>query len=236
MTEAITLHQQQSDPLAYLTDSAAFEHIWRVAKAFSGSRMVPQHFQGKPEDTFVAIQMALQLDVNPLLCLQNMQVINGRPGFSASFAIGLANRRGPFLGPLTWSQTGEGDDLEVTCSATIEATGEVVSVSVSMAMAKAEGWTKNPKYRTMPAQMLRYRSATWLIRLYCPEVTCGLPATDELAQVQPVRVRPEPQTSNTVEMLNQQITAAVAVAPVADEQPQEVEIVSDSPGDPNDMF
>jgi hypothetical protein len=62
----------------------------------------------------------------------------------------------------------------------LAATGEIVSVNVSMAMAKADGWTKNAKYRSIPEQMLRYRSATWLIRLYCPEVTCGMQSTDEL--------------------------------------------------------
>ena len=187
MTENALTVADQSAPLAqqdrsldFLTDANAFEHIWRVATAFSGSKMVPAHFQGKPQDTFVAIQMALQLQINPLLCLQNVAVINGRPSFSAQFMIGLANSRGPFVGPLTWHSEGQGDSLSVTCQATLAATGEVVSVNVSMAMAKADGWTKNAKYRSIPEQMLRYRSATWLIRLYCPEVTCGMQSTDEL--------------------------------------------------------
>jgi hypothetical protein len=53
-----------------------------------------------------------------------------------------------------------------------------------MAMAEAEGWTKNPKYRTMPDQMLRYRSATMLIRLFAPEVMMGLPVAEEIDVVQ----------------------------------------------------
>lgn len=47
-------------------------------------------------------------------------------------------------------------------------------------MAKAENWTKNQKYRSMPEQLLRYRSATFLIRLYCPEVMVGVPAQVEV--------------------------------------------------------
>lgn len=164
-----------------------FDFDWRRAKAFSSSRMVPQHFQGKPEDCMVAVMMARQLGVDPLLALQNVQVINGRPGFSASFAIGLANQRGPFAGPITWSSQGQGDSLEVTAKATVRATGEVVSATVSMAMAKAEGWVKNPKYRSIPEQMLRYRSATWLIRLHCPEVLLGL-HTDEEVETMTVKV------------------------------------------------
>jgi len=171
---------QQDSSLNFLTDAGSFEHIWRVATAFSGSKLVPAHFQNKPQDTFVAIQMALQLQINPLLCLQNVSVINGRPSFSAQFMIGLANSRGPFSGPLTWTTEGKGDSLGVTCHATLAATGEIVSITVTMEMAKADGWTKNAKYKSIPEQMLRYRSATWLIRLYCPEVTCGMQSTDEL--------------------------------------------------------
>lgn len=202
----------QPNTLAFLTDSNSFEHIWRVATAFSGSKLVPTHFQNKPQDTFVAIQMALQLQINPLLCLQNTQVINGRPSFSAQFMIGLANTRGPFVGPLTWHSEGTGDSLEVTCQATLRATGEVVSVMVSMAMAKAEGWTKNAKYRSIPEQMLRYRSATWLIRLYCPEVTCGMQSDDEVSSL--------PQQSAKFDSRNEilQPTGSVEVKsdPVAD--------------------
>lgn len=229
MTESTALttqtQAQQPAPLAFLHDGAAFEHIWRVAKAFSASRMVPPHFQGKPEDCMVALMMAQQLEVNPLLALQNLQVVNGRAGFSASFAIGLANQRGPFAGPITWSSEGQGDDLIVTARAVVRATGEEVLVPVSMATAKAEGWVKNPKYRSMPEQMLRYRAATWLIRLHCPEVLLGLATDDEIVTTQPRHsqavkpVQVVDQTSaapsgDIVEQLNQQILSKASAEPV----------------------
>lgn len=228
MTESTALttqsQQQQSAPLAFLHDGEAFNHIWRVAKAFSASRMVPQHFQGKPEDCMVALMMAQQLEVNPLLALQNLQVVNGRAGFSASFAIGLANQRGPFAGPITWTSKGSGDDLEVTAHGIVKVTGEQVSTTVSMQTAKAEGWVKNPKYRSMPEQMLRYRAATWLIRLHCPEVLLGLGTDDEIVAsqarpsqgVKPVTVIDQSPTAPTdiVEQLNQQILSKADAEPV----------------------
>jgi hypothetical protein len=209
--------------LSFLTDSSAFEHTWRVAKAFSSSRMVPQHFQQKPEDCMVALMMAQQLEVNPLLALQNLQVINGRPGFSASFAIGLANKRGPFHGPITWESSGQGDSLEVTAKAIIKATGEEVRVSVSMAMAKAEGWVKNPKYRSIPEQMLRYRSATWLIRLYAPDVLLGFGTSDEAEDIAPVKtveVR-DVGSGDVVADLNAKIKTKKKTAPAPAPEPAE---------------
>jgi len=209
-----------------------FEFDWRRARAFSGSRMVPAHFQNKPEDCMVAVMMARQLGVDPLLALQNVQVVNGRPGFSASFAIGLANQRGPFAGPITWASKGKGDALEVTAHAIVKSTGEKVSATVSMEIAKAEGWVKNPKYRTMPEQMLRYRSATWLIRLHCPEVLLGLSSSEELEDIRPVTVRAEAPvaSSDVVAELNEQIKQQETAAQGAQQQEvEDVEVVSDDP-------
>lgn len=196
-----------------LANPASFEHTWRVAKAFSMSQMVPPHFQGKPENCMVALLMAEQLEVNHLLALQNLTVIQGRPGFNAQFAIALANRRGPFAGPITWRSSGKGDSLEVAAQAVIKTTGEQVSVTVSMEMARAEGWTKNTKYKSIPEQMLRYRSATWLIRLYCPEVLLGFGTSDEIedgvkagaAQVERVSVKEAGSNHNLVNELNAEV-------------------------------
>lgn len=238
MTEsssALTTTTQQPAPatLAFLHDTGAFEHLYRVAKAFSMSKMVPPHFQGKPEDCMVALMMSQQLNVDALQCIQNIQVINGRPGFSASYAIGLANTRGPFAGPITWSSKGKGEGLEVTAHAIVKSTGEQVSVTVNMEMAKAEGWVKNPKYRSIPEQMLRYRSATWLIRLHCPEVLLGLSTDEEIGgAVQAVTVADQTPSkpATTVDDLNAQIRKQVQepAAEVEDEAVVDVE-PSDDP-------
>ena len=77
----------------------------------------------------------------------------------------------------TW--VGEGKSLRVTATATLLATGEEVSSYADMAMADAEGWSKNAKYKSMPVQMLSYRAACMLIRLYAPGATLGMHAQEE---------------------------------------------------------
>ena len=170
---------------SFLTDKNAFEHTWRVATAFSKSQLVPKHFQNKPVDCMVALMMANQLNIDPYSALQNLQMIKGKVAFSSAFAIALANDRGSFAAPITWDIQGKGESLVVTAKAKLKKTGEIVKVSVSMETAKKEGWTRNTKYQTMPEQMLRYRSATWLIRLHCPEVLLGMQASDEITDVEP---------------------------------------------------
>jgi len=52
-----------------------------------------------------------------------------------------------------------------------------------MKEARAEGWTKNPKYSSLPELMLRYRAAILLIRTHMPEVLNGLHTVEELDDI-----------------------------------------------------
>jgi hypothetical protein len=175
-----------------LADAARFEFGQRVANLFANSQLVPAHLRGKTADCFIALHMAERLNEDPLVVMQNINIINGRAGWSAQYMIGRANRSGVFRGRISWRSTGAGDALQVTAHAVLADAGEEVTATASMAMAKAEGWTKNQKYQSMPEHMLRYRSATMLIRLYAPEVMLGIPSSDELEDVQYTVVQDAP--------------------------------------------
>lgn len=221
-----TTQQQAPGALSYLHDGPTFEHLWRVATAFSQSTMVPAAYQGKPENCMIALMYSQQLGEPAMLVFQEMAPINGRPSTSARFAISRANRSGLLQGPITWASQGSGDALEVTASATLRESGEVISATVTMREAQADGWTRNPKYRSIPEQMLRWRAATRLINLYMPEVLFGLGVKEE-AEVRPVTVREQPADSgNVVADLNRQIAAATTeAAPTVEvvEDPREPE-------------
>ena len=214
-TALTTLQPAQAQPgaLAFLHDGAALDHRYRLAKAFSMSGMVPSHFQGKPEACLVAMLYAEQLGEHPMLLFQEMSVINGRPNTSSRFAISRANKSGLLQGPISWKSKGQGDALEVTATAVMRETGEVITATVTMKEAAADGWTRNPKYRSIPEQMLRWRAATRLINLYMPEVLFGLGVREE-AEVRPVTVREEPATGggSVVAELNQKIIAGSTAA------------------------
>lgn len=197
-----------------LMDPDSFGHMQRVANILANSPLFPDHLRNGSKEQAIAngvlvMNMAMRLNEDPLTVAQNIYFVGGKPGWSASYMISKANQHGVFSNPIDWEVRGEGDDLSVTAVATITATGKKVSATCDMKMAKAEGWTKNSKYQSMPVQMLRYRSATFLIRLYAPQVMVGIPATIEIdannmrdvtpdeeaeiyAQRVPVDAQPEP--------------------------------------------
>lgn len=172
-------------PASLLMDVEAFNHMQRVGKMLALSPLFPEHLRKGGIDVAIAngvlvMNMASRLQEDPLTVAQNIYFVGGKPGWSAIYMIGKANQHSVFRDTIDWEISGQGDTLSVTAFAVLASTGKRVSTVCDFAMAKAEGWTKNAKYQSMPEQMLRYRSATFLIRLYCPEVMMGLPTTTEL--------------------------------------------------------
>src|SRR5262245_53314018 len=57
-----------------------WDDAFRLANAISKSAIVPKHFQGKPEDIVIAMQLGAEVGLSPMAALQSIAVINGRPG------------------------------------------------------------------------------------------------------------------------------------------------------------
>ena len=164
-----------------LANPALFEHMQRVAKVFTSSALIPDHLKkNNGADAFLALQIARDRGESPVAVMQNIYFVSGKAGWMTAYMIGRANKSGAFKGRIKWRTTGAGDAMVVEAYAIAADDGEECSAKVSMAMAKAEGWVKNPKYNTMPEHMLKWRAATMLIRLYCPEVMHGMATVDEL--------------------------------------------------------
>jgi hypothetical protein len=174
-------------PLAMFMDSAKFSQAWRASQLLASSSLIPQYFQGQPANVFIALQLADRMGLEPFGVMQSLYIVHGRPGWEAKFVIALINSSRTFKTSIQWRLDGEGMQRQCTAYATRH-TGELCEAVVSMEMAKAEGWLgkAGSKWITMPEQMLRYRSAMFLARLYCPEVVLGLQAADELEDTTPV--------------------------------------------------
>lgn len=176
---------QANASLAMLMDIPKFEQMCRVGKMLAMSPLFPQHLRGGSVEQGTAnavlvLNMAHRLNEDPLTVAQSIFFVGGRPGWNTSYCIAKANQHGVFRDPIDWEVKGKGETLSVTAFGILRGTGKRVQVTCDMEMAKKEGWTKNAKYSSMPEQMLRYRSAAFLIRLYCPEVMVGVPSVVEI--------------------------------------------------------
>jgi hypothetical protein len=149
--------------------------------------------KNKGHNALAAILLGDELGINPVQALCHIHVIAGKPNIDAQLAISLANRRAPIKGPIRYEETGEGDKLQCTAWAIDKATGEKVSYPMSIQDAKDAGWygKSGSMWQKIPKLMLRYRSATYLIRSHYPEVMMGVYTRDEVEDIQAVQVETE---------------------------------------------
>lgn len=196
--------------LAPWTEGAKFNVLTSLATKFASSQMVPKKFQGKPMDCFIALQLADRAGIDPFLALQNLNIVEGQPGWKTTFAMELAVTRGYFHDSIDFEIKGTGADLVVTAKAELSKSGRAIEASASWKMAEIEGWTRNTKYRSMPEQMLCYRAATMLIRRYAPGVLAGMPVSEEMDDLRDVSPMLAQGESSVTASINEKIAKAKA--------------------------
>ena len=176
-----------------------FEQAQRQAKALSASDLVPQQYKGNVANTLVALEIANRIGASPLMVMQNLHIIHGRPSWSSTFVIAAINGSGKFTALRFVGDLAKG----IKAVATEKATGQTVEgPTVTMEMAKAEGWLNKAgsKWHTMPELMMRSRAAAFFGRLYAPEITMGMHSVEEVVDITTTQ-------AEVVDQINAQISA-----------------------------
>ena len=185
--QAVTVVEQAAKTAVNVwTDPAQFNQLLRAANMLSQTNIIPEAYRGKPADCFVAAEMASRMGVSPMVVMQNMYVVKGKPSWAGQACTMLINSCGKFK-DVKHIYTGEKgtDNRGCHVTATRISDGEQINgVEVTMQMAKAEGWTSNPKWRNMPELMLAYRASAFFARVYCPEALMGVQTAEEIYDVE----------------------------------------------------
>lgn len=165
------LLQKQQQQLNFLE---SFEMSYRMGKAYARTSLVPKAYQDRPEDCAVAIDMALRVGLHPLMVMQNMYVVQGKPSWSGQACIALMRNN---YKDVKKHFVGNPDTDDWGCYYTaVDSNGEEIKGStVTIKMAKKEGWygKSGSKWQSMPEQMLTYRAAAFFVRANCPEILMG---------------------------------------------------------------
>ena len=226
-----------------LLNLEAFELSQRIAKMLSSSTLVPEQYRatiqkkaGKDEygnqlwreepnpnglsNCVIALNMSNRMGADPLMVMQNLYLVNGRPSWSSQFIMAGINSSGRFsalrfeledLGekevecvetvwenrkPKKISKTVKIHDFSCVAWAIERETGErLESSKITIEMAVKEGWytKEGSKWQTMSEQMLRYRAASFFGRVYAPELLMGLRSAEE-EQDRIIDVTPEAES------------------------------------------
>lgn len=253
----------------------SFELMQRAAKLLANSTLVPASYRAVIEKTdykgnvtsrtdnpnalsncVVALNMAQRMNADPLMVMQNLYIVEGRPSWSSQWIIAAINGCGRFS-PLRFDLKNMGEkEIEYTVSvwkngsrefqtkkvkvqnmecvawAIEKETGaRIDSPKVSIEMAVKEGWyTKNgSKWQTMPEVMLRYRTASFFGKLYAPELLMGLQSAEEAGEIFDAELVQDGSYAVSVEALRTE-SAAPAQQTQTSEQPETTDDAGSSLG------
>jgi len=185
---ATELAQIPEQPFSAFSSLSQFKVAQRMAMMLAHASIVPENYRGDEHiaDCVIVLEIANRIGASVLAVMQNLYVVAGRPGWSSQFLISCLNATKRFS-PLRYQMTGRRGKDTLGCIAwAIDKSGQVLkSPEVTIKMAKQEGWFDRlgSKWKTMPALMLCYRSATLFTRLYAPEITMGIQTAEELGDL-----------------------------------------------------
>lgn len=237
MTATTTLEHMRApavrEPAPIVTmgfgSSQSFELMQRAANLLSSSTLVPAAYRKVIEkldkfgnvkesrenpnalaNSVVALNMAQRMGADPLMVMQNLYIVEGRPSWSSQWIIAAVNGCGRFsplrfdikvLGEKTvervetvWENGNRSvvtkkvtiiDKIAIAWAVERETKERLESPPVTIEMAVKEGWyTKNgSKWQTMDEVMLRYRTASFFGKLYAPELLMGLQSVEEAQDI-----------------------------------------------------
>jgi hypothetical protein len=83
-----------------------FVALQRIGQAFASSSLVPEAYQGNVANCMIAIEMAARMRASPLMVMQNLYLIHGRPSWSSQYLIASFNDCGRFSA-IKYRWTGE---------------------------------------------------------------------------------------------------------------------------------
>lgn len=160
---------------------------FRMANMICKSGLVPDSYRNSPENCLIAIDIGNRMGMSPIMVMQNLYIVKGKPAWSGAFCAAVVNGSGRFT-PLRYEWVGERGKPNFGCCAMANRLSDgalCMSDTVTMQMAQDEGWLNKPgsKWKTMPMQMMMYRAASFFAKAHCSDFLLGIPTIEEVQDV-----------------------------------------------------
>ena len=182
MTAELVPMTDHVDPPA--PESGYGSQYWRMAQRVANTEMVPAGLRGRPDAVLAVMAYGAAVGVDPMVALQQISFIQGRPVPSAELQRSLILAAGHRF-----------DIVEMTnARAVVHGTrtnGSELTVTFTLEDAKRAGLLdkKGDTWRQYPAAMLLARATSQLARALFPDAISGLSyLAEELEHGQPVPI------------------------------------------------
>lgn len=178
---------QNSGMMSIFADPHTFASAMQMADALSKSTIIPRDYQGNPSNCLIAVEMSSRMNASPMMVMQHLFVVNGRPAWSSQWIVAMINQSRKYKTELQYEFGHAPEDGGLSCYAWAidQQNHRVEGPKITMKMAEAEGWlNKNgSKWKTMPQVMIQYRAASFFGRKNCPDMIMGIYSREEVLEM-----------------------------------------------------
>jgi hypothetical protein len=192
-----------------------------LAKTMATSGLMPSALRNKPADILIVLMAGRELGIGPMQSVQDINVIQGKPVYSADLMVALCKRSRV----CEFFRLVEGTDERATYETKRVGSPQPETLTFTIEDAKRLGLTGRDNYQKQPKTMLRHRAAAALARDVYPDLVRGYDPDEALDFAQPAAVvdapppprPPEPAVERVVDLAeedNQRRGAKALVAQV----------------------
>ena len=237
---------EDDGPLAFMMDSARFEHMQRISSSMAASVFLPEHLRGRKNNgqfepyppmtvaanCFRVLNQAMRWGVDPFAVADETFVTGGKLGYQGKLITAIVNSRAGLQGRLRYEFSGEGPARKVKILGHFKGMPAPVDVELTVKegiAASDKGKGPNPMWLRDPDQKLVYSGVVKWARRHCPEVIMGVLTEEDIDAIEASRAKAElPTATNDLnERLRAGFTKPVAtiaapVEQVIDVQPGEI--------------
>jgi len=159
---------------AFTMRPKTFQEAMDFAKFLSQAEIIPKAFRGKPADIMLAMQMGLDVGLNPGQALQNIAIINGRPLMWGDAVLAVCMGSAAFDHSRFHEELPTEETMTATChAARIGAPPKIRTFSKANAET-AKLWGKEGPWQTYPMRMLQMRARSFALRDAFPDILKGI--------------------------------------------------------------
>jgi hypothetical protein len=177
----------------------------KFAKLMAESELVPKAFQGKAGNVLIAVQMGAEIGVTPMQAIQNIAVINGKPGIYGDLGKAILQKNGCKI------EERDMEEVRKTGVAMCKITrpdGHVTLRTFSIDDAKtARLWGKEGPWTNYPYRQLSWRAFWFAARDGASDFLKGLAGAEELVDY------PEDTVETTAVTLPRRASETAALPP-----------------------
>ena len=192
MPNALAILDSTDDALARLAKWVeAASNAQRLVAPLVGTPFVPDAYRPRIErgdteeqiaekrsaavaNATAAVLYGLSLNIDPLMALQQIYVVHGRPGMYAKMMVALVQSRGHDV----WTEDLT-DTRAVVCGRR-KGSAHTERVVITMEIARRGKWTSNPKYQETPQDMLWARAAGRVCDRIASDVLKGIATVEQI--------------------------------------------------------